>query len=288
MGSSSWTADAFTNYSLTSGKAYNYTTGRVSNQVYEMRHMANILNPKGVIRECCISEEHPNPIPVILALDVTGSMGSACQETAEALGIIMKDLYSKFKDIEIMVMGIGDFECDDAPLQAGQFESDIRIAEQLDKIYMEHGGGGNSYESYKAAWYFGLHNTKLEPFDKQGRKGIIITMGDEPLNPSLPEGRFKEYLGAKQLSSLKTPQLYEEASKKFDIFHIAVDDPADSYERYKKDIQESFGKVLGGRLKTSSINALSNTIVECIEESINLTSSEASETKFDENGAITW
>lgn len=32
-----------------------------------------------------------------------------------------------------------------------QFESDVRIAEVLDKIYMEHGGRGNAYESYTAA-----------------------------------------------------------------------------------------------------------------------------------------
>lgn len=84
-----------------------------------------------------------------------------------------------------MIMGIGDLAYDGCPIQVSQFESDIRIAEQLDKIYFEFGGGGNSFESYTAAWYFGSRHTKLDCLNR-GKKGIIITMGDEQLNPYLP------------------------------------------------------------------------------------------------------
>ena len=63
-------------------------------------------------------------------------------------------------------MGIGDLAYDYAPIQASQFESDIRIAEQLDKIYFEGGGGGNNFESYTAAWYFGVHNCKLDCWNR--------------------------------------------------------------------------------------------------------------------------
>ena len=45
------------------------------------------LDPKGVIRECCDNEEHPNTLPVILALDVTGSMGQTAVEIAKRLNI---------------------------------------------------------------------------------------------------------------------------------------------------------------------------------------------------------
>lgn len=51
-----------------------------------------ILDPKNVIRECCDTEEHPNTIPVILALDVTGSMGQAAVEVAKKLNVIMTKL----------------------------------------------------------------------------------------------------------------------------------------------------------------------------------------------------
>lgn len=290
MGGSSWSEDSYVRYSASMCKSYDASTKRVTGQVYSQEHLAEILNPKDAIRECCISDEHPNPIPVILALDVTGSMGSACQETAEALGAMMDDLYKKFKDIEIMVMGIGDFECDDAPLQAGQFESDIRISQQLDKIYMEHGGGGNSYESYSAAWLFGVDNCRLEPFDKQGRKGIIITMGDEPLNPDLKADQVKAYMGTQRKGLIKTDKLYEEASQKFDIFHIQVQHGSNYRDAV---IEESFGQLLGSRFKKSGVNGISTTIVECITEA--LENAEPAPQKFEEgsdtasnSGEINW
>ena len=268
MGSSTFDRDEFKTYSRSMGKTYNPTTNRVEGQVYRSRMLNEQLNPMNVIRECCNSEEHPNTIPVILALDVTGSMGDACQETAEALGVIMEQLYKKFKDIEIMVMGIGDLAYDDAPIQISQFESDVRIAEWLDKIYMEHGGGGNSYESYTAAWYMGLRHTKLDAYDKQGRKGIIITMGDEPLNPYLPKSELSNVTGDNLQGDIETKDLFKDASEKFDIYHIAVDSPEDSYHYYEKRIKESFGNLLGQRLMISTIGKLGDTICDCIANSV--------------------
>lgn len=270
MGSGSWSSISYASYSSSLGRSIDNLTGRTTGgQSYTARSLDKSLDPKGVIRECCISEEHPNPIPVILALDVTGSMGPACKETSDALGEIMKNLYEKYKDIEFLMMGIGDLAYDSAPIQASQFESDIRIAEAKDKIWLEKGGGGNSFESYTAAWYFGLHNTKLEPFEEQGRKGIIITMGDEPMNPYLPCLGLNDVLGSSEQIDVETSNLYHQASEKFDIFHIAVDDRHNCYSSYKEDIEKSFGQLLGKHFKTSEINTLSKVICECIDEAIN-------------------
>lgn len=295
MGGGVYTTNSFADYSRSVGKIFSASTGRVSGQVFTTNRLKEVMNPKGVIRECANSKEHPNTIPVILGLDVTGSMGSACKETAEALNVIMTKLYEKFKDIEFCIMGIGDFECDDAPLQVSQFESDVRIAQAIDNLYMEHGGGGNGYESYTAPWYFGLHNTKLDAYDEQDRKGIIITMGDEPLNPDLPKDYFKGYLGLKEVGSLETKKLYKEASEKFDIYHISINDSACNYDdpkdSYAKEVDESFIKVIGkDAYKVSTIDNLSKTIVECISNSLQSSGkakTQASVQKND-NGEIVW
>lgn len=271
MGCGSFTTSAYACYNSSLGREYDTTTLRASvksvQEAYKQTRLHPSLNPRGVVRECVNNEEHPNTIPVILALDVTGSMGNACKEVAEALGVIMVDLYKKFKDIEICIMGIGDLAYDDAPIQISQFESDIRIAEALDKVWMEHGGGGNTYESYTAAWYMGLRHTKLD-CHKQGRKGIIITMGDEALNPYLPQKELEVVTGDHLQDDVETPDLYEEASKKFDIFHIAVDDKSSSYKYHADSINFTFGDLLKDRLKISSINNLSQTICDCVSESI--------------------
>lgn len=156
MGCGSWTRDSYVSYSTTKGMSVStdgMISGSYSNQdMFKARNIDSALNPKNVIRECCDTEEHPNTIPVILALDVTGSMGQAAVEVAKKLNVIMTKLYEKVTDVEFLIMGIGDLACDSCPIQASQFESDIRIAEQLDKIYFEFGGchlGCMSYDEYE-------------------------------------------------------------------------------------------------------------------------------------------
>lgn len=287
MGGGSFTLRDFASYSTSMCKCYNAATNRIdSNQVFTAKHIKEVLNPKNTCRECCNSKEHPNTIPVILALDVTGSMGEACTETASALGTIMTTLYDKYKDIEFCVMGIGDFECDDAPLQVSQYESDIRIAQRIDDIYMEHGGGGNGYESYTAAWYYGLYHTKLDSFDKQGRKGIIITMGDEPLNPDLPIGRLKQVLGIKEVGEVNTEKLYKKALEKFNIYHISIDSPNSSYAWHQDRIESTWNPLLKENAKVSTIDNLANRIVECIDNA--LSNDKVDNTQTTEDGKITW
>jgi hypothetical protein len=243
-----------------------------------------MLDPNGVTRECCDSEEHPNTIPVIIGLDVTGSMGAAGVEVAKSISTIIEDLYTKYTDIEFMIMGIGDLACDDAPIQISQFESDIRIADQLDQVYFEHGGGGNGFESYTAAWYMGLNHTKLDCWNR-GKKGIIITTGDEPMNPYLPARRLAQVTGDSLEADVETPALYNDASEKFEIYHIAVNDASTCYKRYKEKIDNSFGQLLGDRLKVATIDSLADKVIECIDDALN---NSATGNTTTDSGFISW
>lgn len=278
MGYGTWTADAFASYSTSVGRTYDYSTRSVSGdysaqEMFTSRRLADELNPKNKIRECRNSEDHPCSKPVILALDVTGSMGDASVRVAQSLNNIMEDLYKNVEDVEFMMMGIGDLEYDYAPIQASQFESDIRIASQLDKLYFEGGGGGNAFESYTAAWYFGLYHTDLDCL-KDGRKGTIITLGDEPLNPHLPHGKLLKSLGGEIGQRVTdTKELYELAANKFNIYHICIDDNATSYRYYKDRIFDttnpvSWISVLGrDNIEVSTIEALPQNISKLVQKS---------------------
>ena len=102
MGGGSWTAQSYSTYrtKTTGMDANTFAKASLStNQVYKSYYLDKYLDPKGVVRECCDTEEHPETIPVILALDVTGSMGSAARRVAQQLGTIMADIYESTKDV---------------------------------------------------------------------------------------------------------------------------------------------------------------------------------------------
>lgn len=272
MGGGSWTAQSFASYSTSRGYNYNTTIGSIvgdysAQDMFKANRIDAMLDPKNVRRECCDSDEHPNSKPVILGLDVTGSMGNGAVKVAKSLNNIMENLYESVEDVEFMVMGIGDLYCDRAPIQASQFESDIRIAEQLDKIYFEGGGGGNGYESYTAAWYFGLYHCELDCW-KRGRKGTIITIGDEPLNPYLRERKLERVLGNIDSDApTETEDLYKAVIEKYNVYHIALDDDSTSYDYYKNKIKNSWGPLLGDHLYVSTLNDLPKTIAEIVKRS---------------------
>lgn len=285
MGGGTWTKEDFVTYSCSVGKSME-TNGTVSldgmsvQDMYKSVRLNASLNPYNVMRECRDSEEHPNTIPVILALDVTGSMGSTAMVVASELNTVMTNLFSSVKDVEFLVMGIGDLAYDTSPIQASQFESDIRIAEQLDKIYFEGGGGGNNFESYTAAWYFAARHTDLDCW-KRGKKGILITMGDEFLNPYLPVKPLAEVTGDGVQEDISTASLYVEARKKYDIYHIHVDHR--QWGRGGEELKKSFTSILEDQHFISvGVDKVADTIVDIV------TKSSAGTTEPTQTGGISW
>lgn len=272
MGYGTWTEQSFASYSTARGYDYDCSTNSIvgdysAQDMFKSRRIDAMLDPKNVRRECRDSEDHPNSKPVVLALDVTGSMGDGAVKVAKSLNNIMENLYESVEDVEFMVMGIGDLYCDNAPIQASQFESDIRIAEQLDKIYFEGGGGGNGYESYTAAWYFGLYNCEIDCW-KRGKKGTIITIGDEPLNPYLQKTELENVLGnIGHDTPTETKDLYNAVIEKYNVYHIALDDRSTSYRWYEKSIEDSWKPLLGDHLYVSTLNDLPKTIAEIVKRS---------------------
>lgn len=271
MGYGSWDSVSYTSYAYNTGRSVT-STGNLSStytaqDIFKARGIDQKLSPYKVMRECKDSDEHPNTLPVILALDVTGSMGPTAAEVAKRLNELMTQVFSSVPDVEFMIMGIGDVYCDSAPIQISQFESDVRIAEWTDKIYFEGGGGGNGFESYTAAWYMGLKHCDLDCW-KRGKKGIIITLGDEPLNPYMQKDPLMRATGDSLEADVETASLYPLAKEKFDIYHIAVNDHDNCYRMYKDLIDMSFGKYLDDdHLKVAKLDDIIQVIAAIIQSS---------------------
>ena len=159
MGSGRWSTDVYSaaaNYRAASGtSAFAY-----SDSGARKAHPA--LDPSGVAeRESRDSDEHPQSTPIAVLFDVTGSMGAVPRvlqtKLPQLLGLLTRKGYAT--DPHIMFGAIGDATCDRVPLQVGQFESDNRMDDDLARIVLEGGGGGQQHESYELAMYFMARHT---------------------------------------------------------------------------------------------------------------------------------
>jgi hypothetical protein len=186
------------------------------------------LDPKNLtVRESRDSDLNPLSTPIMVGLDVTGSMSMVLDAMVRGLGTLVKEIYDRkpVSDPHILCGGIGDVEMGDvAPLQVTQFEADIRIADQLTKIWLEQGGGGNSYESYALFWYFAGMFTEIDSFEKRGKKGYLFTVGDEEPTPYLFTDHIQKVFGGEKLrgNKLDMDDLLAMATKKYEVFHIMV------------------------------------------------------------------
>lgn len=290
MGGGIWTSSSFKDYSASVGRTVDKTGGlsrdiNTQQTLFTRTSLSPELNPYNKIRECRDSDEHPNTLPVILALDVTGSMGDSAKEIASKLNVIMEKIFDNTKDVEFMVQAIGDEDYDDVPFQMSQFESDIRIAKQLDKVYFEGGGGVNLWESYSYAWYAAWKHCDLDVW-KRGGKGIIITIGDEPLNPYIKSTYVEQVFGDNlQKGTLATEDIYNAIKDKYDIYHISVS-LGNSYN------DENFRELLGDqnvyRIDRHNLSKLSNIIVDIVNNHSNNESSSSYESTTENNGMISW
>jgi hypothetical protein len=201
-------------------------TTKSTYEIFKQRSINNAMNPHGiVVRESRDSVEHPNVVPIIMNLDVTGSMGTVPHYLVkEGLPHMMQSLIDGgIKDPQVLFTGIGDHECDDSPLQVGQFESGDELLDKwLTDVYLEGGGGSNEGESYLLAWYFAGYHTVIDSFEKRGQKGFLFTIGDEPTLKRLPKREVEKIMGPGQYSDFTAPQLLDKASEKYHCYHLHI------------------------------------------------------------------
>jgi len=193
------------------------------------RKIHESMNPNGVkVRESCDSAEHPNTVPIQLYLDVTGSMRDIPHHMIkEGLPTLIGTLTQNgIPDVALMFGAIGDHECDQAPLQIGQFESgDAELDMWLERTWLEGNGGGNAGESYLLAWYFAGNHVRTDAFDKRKKKGFVFTIGDEPCLTILPQAAVKEIMGATATGQgmYMHEQLLKKAQEQNHVYHIHVE-----------------------------------------------------------------
>lgn len=257
MGDSRFSADDWSGYTKS-------TSTKTAREIFSGSSMDSSLDPKTIsVRESVDSEANPNSTPVIVAVDVTGSMGMLAENIVrKGLGVIMKEIYDRLpiSDPHIMLMAVGDAVFDSAPLQVTQFEADIVLAKQLEKFYIERGGGSNDGESYNLAWYFAAMKTKTDSMIKRHKKGYLFTIGDEPPLNNLTKSQIKTIFGDDVQSDLTTKQLLNMASESWEVFHLIVKPGS------IRDAEARWSDLLGQRsIKVSDHEKLAEVIVSTMQ-----------------------
>ncbi len=211
--------------------------------------LSNAMDPNGVmLRESRDSEEHPNTVSIILALDVTGSMGSIPHFLVkEGLPHIMGNIIQRgIKDPQLLFLAVGDHECDNSPLQVGQFESSDELLDKwLTEVYLEGGGGGNAGESYLLAWYFAGFHTVLDSFEKRQQKGFLFTIGDEPTLSEIPAKALEKIMGKGQHKSYPASILLDKARERYHVYHLHIKETSAGSQ---KGTQDGWKQLMGDHL----------------------------------------
>ncbi|WAC20040.1 hypothetical protein OVA24_01435 [Luteolibacter sp. SL250] len=220
MGYGSYSIDA--HRALTAGRAH-----KGLNEVFSQTQCHALMNPKGLkVRECRDSEDHPDSLGVIFALDVTGSMGSIPHLLAkQELPNFMKLLNGcGLPDPQVMFMAIGDATSDRASLQVGQFESTAELMDQwLTWSYLEGGGGGTGSESYELGFYIAAQHTDTDNFAKRKKKGFLFMTGDELPYPSVSRHQIEALVGSKLDEDIPVEEVIAAAAESYHLFFLIPD-----------------------------------------------------------------
>jgi hypothetical protein len=220
MGSGRWSTDVYSaaeNYRAANGtSAFAYSDSGA-------RKAHEKLNPLGIAkRESRDTAEHPRSTPIAVLFDVTGSMLTVPRtlqtKLPQLLGLLTRKGYAT--DPHIMFGAVGDATCDRVPLQVGQFESDNRMDEDLARIVLEGGGGGQKRESYELAMYFMARHTDLDSVVKRGRRGYLFLIGDEMPYPKVNPKEVERFIGDRLGEPVSTEGIIAELRRTFDVYYI--------------------------------------------------------------------
>lgn len=217
----------YTRFDSDDWKTYSATTSsKPAAAIFTSRDLHPDLNPLGVVmRESRDSDLNPQSNAIIIDVDVTGSMGVIADYFVKTgIGVLFDNILDRkpVSDPHLMIMANGDATCDSSPLQVSQFEADIAIAKQLEKVYVEHGGGGNDYESYELPWYFAANHISMDCWEKRGKKGYLFTIGDEEPSRGVIASQVSEFIGDTPQSNISLEDMYEIVSRMFHVYHIIV------------------------------------------------------------------
>lgn len=196
--------------------------GKSADAVFKQGKVDPAMDPKGVThRESRDSEDNPNSLGIVFALDISGSMSSIpVQIACEQLPGFMKLLTDcDVADPQVLFMALTDVSGDGRPLQVGQFETTAELMDQwLTRCSLK--GGGN--ELYELALHFVARHTAMDCVEQRDKKGYLFMTGDEPANTTLRADLVKQWIGT-DVQDMSLDAVVREVDETFHGFFLIPD-----------------------------------------------------------------
>lgn len=213
--------------------------------VSDVRGLDKALLPKNRTLECSAKTG------IVIALDVTGSMGDSVKLLYDKLPMLWGQIEQQgyLKDFSISFAAVGDCNSDAAPFQVCDFAEGKKLDKGISKMYLEKGGGGQQCESYEMLAYFYANNVRFT--HPKADKPFFFLIGDEAPYPQLSAGQIEQHFGDRVQSDIDTKKVFDKVRQKYHFKHLHVpyssgsQPPVDqSIQReWKKTIDEDFIKV---------------------------------------------
>ncbi|MFC7549591.1 hypothetical protein [Plantactinospora sp. GCM10030261] len=257
MGSGIWSTDVYD-----AADRYRRSTGTSAFAYSDSgaRTVHPALDPRDAHRESRDSAEHPESLAIAVLFDVTGSMRAVPtvlqRKLPQLLGLLQRKGYAR--DPQIMFGAIGDATCDRVPLQIGQFESDNRMDDDLGRIVLEGGGGGQRTESYELALYFMARHTSIDCYEKRGRRGYLFIIGDEMAYDRVKAREIRRLIGDRYAEDVPLRGIVAETRRMYDTYYLL---PAGSSYAGSRTVLGFWRDLLGqNTIEVDDLDAVCETI----------------------------
>jgi hypothetical protein len=183
-----------------------------------------------------ITTQSPNPL--IVAVDVTGSMQTWPFEIFDRLPLLYQTLSQYRPDLEISFAAIGDARCDDYPLQVTDFARGYDLEERLKALYGE-GRGGDPPESYGLFAYYVLHRVEIAPTEE---KPFLIVFGDITMHSKVRVSEIQHFIGDGVQGDVDAVTTWQEVAKTWNVWFLRR--PGG---RKNDDVDRQWGRAIGSQ-----------------------------------------
>ena len=200
-------------------KGYSFASARRAYDSHIDRSYTDAVKAS-VSRADCVPDEvtTDSESPLIIACDVTGSMGQWPATIFSKLPYL--DLEGKEylgPSMQVCFAAVGDCFSDKYPLQVQPFATGTDMEATLKKLIIEGGGGGSTQESYDLAALYMLKHCNCP---KAIRKPILVFIGDEGFYIFIDQDKGREWALCECTERLSLGQLFHQLQEKFSVYCV--------------------------------------------------------------------